>query len=119
MSLTVEQRTHLEHRLRDERKRAIELLNGIAAERADANRRDEAGDLSLMPFHAADLGTDTMNQELDESNATRASRELADIDQALERLYKTPDKFGLCEESGREIPYERLVVIPWARTCDD
>jgi RNA polymerase-binding transcription factor DksA len=118
MSLTVEQRTHLEHRLRDERARAVQLLNGIARERGEASQQEEAGDLTLMPFHAADLGTDTMNQELDESNATRASRELSDIDDALERLYKTPEKFGLCEDSGREIPFERLVVIPWARTCD-
>ena len=119
MSLTVEQRTHLEHRLRDERARAVQLLNGIATERGAESQQEEAGDLSLMPTHLADLGTDTMNQELDESNATRASRELSDIDAALERLYKTPEKFGLCEESGREIPFERLVVIPWARTCDD
>ena len=119
MSLTVEQRTHLEHRLRDERARAVQLLNGIATEQGAESQQEEAGDLSLMPTHLADLGTDTMNQELDESNATRASRELSDIDAALERLYKTPEKFGLCEESGREIPFERLVVIPWARTCDD
>jgi RNA polymerase-binding transcription factor DksA len=119
MSLTVEQRTHLEHRLRDERERTVQLLNGIAAVRGEMSQQDEAGDLSLMPSHLADLGTDTMNQELDESNAARASQELSDIDAALERLYKTPDKFGLCEESGREIPFERLVVIPWARTCDD
>jgi RNA polymerase-binding transcription factor DksA len=119
MSLTIEQRTHLEHRLRDERARTVELLNGIADARGKVSQREAAGDLSVMPSHAADLGTDTINQELDESNAARASRELSDIDSALERLYKTPDKFGLCEESGREIPYERLVVIPWARTCDD
>jgi RNA polymerase-binding transcription factor DksA len=119
MSLTTEQRTHLEHRLRDERARAVQLLKGIAADRGTTSQQEESGDLSLMPFHAADLGTDTMNQELDESNAARASRELSDIDDALDRLYRTPEKFGLCEESGREIPFERLVVIPWARTCDD
>jgi RNA polymerase-binding transcription factor DksA len=119
MSLTVEQRTQLEGRLRDERTRTLELLNGIVAERSVDRQQDEAGDLTQMPFHLADRGTDTMDQELDESNATRASRELADIDDALERLYKTPEKFGLCEDSGKEIPFERLVVIPWARTCDD
>ena len=31
-----------------------------------------------------------MQQELDASNATRVSRELAEIDAALERLYQTP-----------------------------
>jgi RNA polymerase-binding transcription factor DksA len=55
---------------------------------------------------------------VDESNATRVSNELAEIDAALERLYKTPSKYGLCEDTGREIPFERLDIVPWARTCD-
>jgi RNA polymerase-binding transcription factor DksA len=59
-----------------------------------------------------------MQEELDASNATRVSDELAEIDAALERLYQKPDQFGICEDSGREIPFERLKIIPWARTCD-
>ena len=76
------------------------------------------GELTNMPFHMADRGTDTMDSELDASNATRTSRELADIDDALDRLYRTPEKFGICQDDGKEIPFERLVIIPWARTCD-
>jgi RNA polymerase-binding transcription factor DksA len=117
MPLTTAQRKHLEKRLRDERARALKLVNSIVADRSAGTEQDESGDLSLMPFHPADIGTDAMNEELDESNATRASRELAEIDDALERLYKTPAKYGLCED-GREIPFERLDIIPWARTCD-
>ena len=115
--LTTEQRNHLENRLQEERARTIKLLNGIVADRSGSSEQDEAGDLTTMPFHPADLGTDTMNEELDESNATRATRELNEIDAALERLYKDPAKFGLCDD-GREIPFERLDIIPWARTCD-
>jgi RNA polymerase-binding transcription factor DksA len=117
MPLTIQQRKHLEKRLKDERARALQLLNGIVADRSSSSEQEGAGDLTLMPFHPADLGTDTMDEELDESNATRASRELAQIDAALERLYKSPAQFGLCED-GREIPFERLDIIPWARTCD-
>jgi RNA polymerase-binding transcription factor DksA len=117
MPLTTEQLRHLEKRLRDERARALQLLNGIVADRSSSSEQEGAGDLSLMPFHPADLGTDTMDEELDESNATRASRELTEIDAALERLYKSPARFGLCDD-GREIPFERLEIIPWARTCD-
>ena len=115
--LTTEQRNHLEKRLQEERARTIQLLNGIIADRSGSSEQDEAGDLTTMPFHPADLGTDTMNEELDESNATRATRELNEIDAALERLYKEPARFGLCDD-GREIPFERLDIIPWARTCD-
>jgi len=118
MPLTKEQRTHLENRLRDERARALQALNRIVADRSGTNEQDAAGDLTLMPLHQADLGTDTMDGELDESNATRISTELFEIDAALERLYKTPAKFGICEDTAREIPFERLDIIPWARTCD-
>jgi len=118
MPLTQKQREHLERRLQDERARALELLNRIVAERSSGSEQEEAGDLTLVPLHPADLGTDTFDQELDESNATRISRELAEIDSALERLYKTPEKFGLCEDTDGEIPFERLDMIPWARTCN-
>jgi RNA polymerase-binding transcription factor DksA len=118
MTLTTTQRSQLEQRLRDERARVLESLNRGLADRAGSTEQEGAGDLTKMPFHLADLGTDTMDAELDASNDTRASRELAEIDDALERLYRTPERFGLCEDSGREIPFERLVMIPWARTCD-
>jgi DnaK suppressor protein len=118
MPLTNQQREHLEKRLHEEREKSLEVLNGILADTSSLTEQDAAGDLSKMPFHPADLATDEINREVDESNATRASRELAEIDAALERLYKSPADFGVCEQDGREIPFERLDIIPWARTCD-
>ena len=117
MPLTNEQRRYLEKRLQDERERALQLVNRIVADRSGESEQDASGDLTLMPFHPADLGTDEIDEAVDESNATRASQELAEIDAALERLYKSPTKFGVCDD-GREIPFERLDIIPWARTCD-
>jgi RNA polymerase-binding transcription factor DksA len=117
MPLTTEQRQHLEKRLQEERDRTLKLLNDIVADRSSSSEQEESGDLTTMPFHPADLGTDTMNEELDESNATRATRELNEIDAALERLYKEPARFGVADD-GREIPFERLDIIPWARTRD-
>ena len=117
MPLTTAQRTHLERRLQDERARALRLLNRDITENEESTQRDEAGDLSQVPFHPADLGTDTMDDELEASNDTRISRELAEIDAALERLYQRPNEFGVCENTGRDIPFERLDLIPWARTC--
>ena len=118
MSLTEEQRAHLEHRLLEERDRATRLLNRSVDQYADESEQDRSGDLTSLPFHVADRGTDTMQTELDASMATRVSRELAEIDAALERLYQHPEQFGICEETGREIPFERLDIIPWARTCE-
>jgi len=118
MTLTQDQLGHLERRLEDERARARALLARIIDDRSGSTGQDAAGDLSVAPFHLADLGTDTMDAELDESNATRVSHELEEIDAAIERLHASPDRFGRCENSDREIPFARLDMIPWARTCD-
>jgi DnaK suppressor protein len=118
MALSATQRKHFEKRLLEERKRALRVLSRNAAEREDGDEQDRSGDLTSMPLHMADLGTDTMQQELDASNATRVSRELAEIDAALERLYQSPEKFGICEDTGKPIPFARLDIIPWARTCE-
>jgi RNA polymerase-binding transcription factor DksA len=118
MALSDRQREELEHRLQEERARALRMLNRGMADRASESEQDRSGDLSSIPFHMADLGTDTMQDELEASNATRVSNELAEIDSALERLYRNPEQFGICEDTGREIGFERLKIIPWARTCD-
>lgn len=119
MALSDTQRKHLEQRLREERDRALRSLNRSVDENAEESGEDQSGDLTKMPTHQADLGTDTMQEELDASNATRISRQLAEIDAALERLYSDPERFGICEEKGTPIPYARLEIIPWARTCGD
>jgi len=118
MPLSPEQRKHLEERLQEERTRALRTLNRSLAEHSGESDQDRAGDLTSVPFHLADRGTDTMQTELDASQATRVSRELEEIDAALERFYRTPERFGICEKTGREISFERLDAIPWARTCE-
>ena len=118
MPLTAEQRAHLEQRLREERDRALRDLNRSYSEQTDESEQDRSGDLTSLPFHLADRGTDTMQTELEATMATRVSRELAEIDAALERLYRNPERFGVCEKTGQDIPFERLDLIPWARTCE-
>jgi RNA polymerase-binding transcription factor DksA len=117
MPLTEAQRRHLEQRLREERARAGDALERTLANWSLADGRGRAGDLTSVPFHPADRGTDTIDDELEAASATRLSRELAEIDAALARLYEAPERFGRCVGTDREIPFERLEVIPWARTC--
>jgi len=116
--MTEDQRKHLERRLLDERERALRSLQRYEQD-AGVSEQDQDGDLSRMPLHIADEGTDTMQQELDASLATRDTHTLQEIDDALRRLYQDPERFGRCERTGEEIPFERLDIIPWARTCDD
>ncbi|MBA2459899.1 MAG: TraR/DksA C4-type zinc finger protein, partial [Gemmatimonadales bacterium] len=113
--MTEDQLQYLETRLREERERVGVLLRRHE-ERRNASQLEASGDLSDYPFHMADHGTDTYDQEMDAMLAQRASRELEEIDDALHRLVETPERFGICENTGEAIPFERLDLIPWART---
>ena len=114
-AMTDEQRRHLERRLQEERERAQAIVRRY--ELSSETGEDTAdGDLSNYPFHPADRGTDSYDQEMSAQLAQRASRELEEIDAALQRLYEHPERFGISETTGRPIPFERLDLIPWART---
>ena len=109
------QLSHLEKRLLEERARVIGALDQYR-KRKNVTSSDAAGDVSHYPYHLADEGTDTMDSELDAQEAGRETRELGEIDDALRRLYHDPQKFGRDERTGEAIPFERLDIIPWART---
>jgi DnaK suppressor protein len=116
MALTGEQRHRMEERLLEERARVLGLLRRFDDDSATSVTA-ASGDLSDYPFHLADHGTDSYDQEMDTVMAERASRELEEIDAALRRLYEAPDRFGICENTGEPIPLERLELVPWTRTC--
>jgi RNA polymerase-binding transcription factor DksA len=118
MTLTEAQRRRLETRLHEERQLVLRALGRNLDQRGAGSPHDRSGDLSSVPNHPADQGTEAMQEELAISNAARMSRQLAEIDAALERLYREPERFGVCEDTGEPIPLERLDVIPWARTCE-
>ncbi len=118
MPLTAKQRQHLAGRLQEERARVIKGLDDFKTEVSE-DTQDRNSDLSKFPTHAADLGTDTQDEDLEVSIATRQSAELLQIDDAIERLANTPEAFGICENTGEEIPFARLDIIPWARTTVD
>jgi DnaK suppressor protein len=116
MAFSSDQLAHLERRLHEERELLTSQLNSFTEPEAEDSTQDQAGNLSRQPFHQADLATDTQTEELEASIATRRSGEIAEIDAALARLITTPESFGLDEETGEQIPFERLDIIPWART---
>lgn len=113
MSFTTAQLEHFRVRLLEERERVTRDLARYHAQ-TEVSLREQSGELSSAP---GELGTDTEDQELDAANAARQSLELEEIDAALERLYHRPDEYGRCEKTGEPIAYERLDLIPWARTC--
>jgi len=79
--------------------------------------RDRAGETSVYRFHPADVGTESQDQEQDFLLTSVEGRRLYQIDEALQRLYKTPEEFGKCSVDGGPIGMERLEVIPETTLC--
>ncbi|HPC95016.1 MAG TPA: TraR/DksA C4-type zinc finger protein [Sedimentisphaerales bacterium] len=87
----------------------------IEGETLKKSRLDASGDLSSMPIHMADLGTDNYEQEFALGLMDSERRILREIDDALERI--SQGTYGLCEGTGEPIPRARLEAQPWARYC--
>jgi RNA polymerase-binding transcription factor DksA len=79
---------------------------------------DASGNLSHMPIHMADLGTDNFEQENTLNLLANEENILAEITAALDRMDK--GIYGLCEEcKGEILPKGRLKELPYTRYCVD
>ena len=107
---------HFEKRLLEERKRVLKEL-GHYDETFGSSPQAADGALSSYSFHMADQGTDAMEREKAFLFASQEGRFLWHIDEALRRLYRSPETFGRCHGCGEEIPFERLDALPHARYC--
>jgi len=97
-------------------------LNGDVTHLADEAFRksdgESGGNLSHMPIHMADLGTDNFEQENTLSLLANEEQILAEISAALDRIDK--GAYGRCEEcQGAILPKARLKELPYTRYCVD
>lgn len=106
------------------RKDSILNLRALLIQRRDALRRALAGDLSLLKSMAEQSGGDVVDAALDAAQdeissqlAEVESRELAQIENALERMRQ--GSYGQCEVCETKIPLARLTALPYAMTCID
>ena len=106
------------------RTEALSNLRAILIRRRDALRSALAGDLSLLkelrsesPGDVVDAAYDSAQDEISSQLAEVESRELANIENALERM--KGGKYGLCEVCNGRIPMARLNALPYATMCID
>ena len=94
-------------------------LRGDVSAMADATlnrtRSEASGDLSSMPIHMADIGSDNFEQEFTLGLIENEEELLREIDGALERI--SEGTFGDCEECNKAIRKTRLKALPHARLC--
>ncbi|MHC4142421.1 MAG: TraR/DksA family transcriptional regulator [Planctomycetota bacterium] len=106
------------------KKKDLDHYRGLLLER----RRELVGDLnamekqalqatgsnvSHMPIHMADIGTDTYDQDFMLGLAENERQRLREIDAALVRIEDRT--YGICQMTGKVIPKTRLNAKPWAR----
>ncbi len=104
------------------RKDAVMALRQILIKRRDALRTALAGDLSLLkelrPQSSGDVldaALDSSHDEISSQLAEVESRELANIDRALEQMRE--GRYGICETCETSIPLARLQALPYATLC--
>jgi len=90
-------------------------MSGIEAEALHKSRQEGTGDLSNLPTHPADIGTDNYEQEFTLGLLESERLLLDEIDQALARIRN--GTFGICLGTGKPIGKARLKARPWAKYC--
>ena len=104
------------------RKDSILNLRQVLIKRRDALRKALAGDLSLLKElreqtsgDVVDFALDSAQDEISSQLAEVESRELSQIESALELMRE--GKYGVCEGCDKPIPLARLQALPYAITC--
>ena len=104
------------------RKDALMNMRQILIKRRDALRKALAGDLSLLKELRAqtagdlvDAALDSAQDEISSQLAEVESRELANVENALERMRH--GQYGICEGCSCKIPMARLNALPYATYC--
>ncbi|MEX2171106.1 MAG: TraR/DksA C4-type zinc finger protein [Pirellulales bacterium] len=76
---------------------------------------DVGGNLSSVPMHLGDLGTETYMQELNSTLLETESHLRDEVLAALDRMDR--GQYGNCEDCSRKIKEARLAVVPYTRYC--
>ncbi|MGA1979681.1 MAG: TraR/DksA C4-type zinc finger protein [Sedimentisphaerales bacterium] len=113
--LTAADIEHFKQMLLEKRMEILVNVNEMEDETLKKSRLDAAGDLSSMPIHMADIGSDNYEQEFTLGLMDSERKLLKEIDDALQRIEQ--GTYGICEGTGKQIQKARLEAQPWARYC--
>jgi DnaK suppressor protein len=95
--------------------REEEITRRRAALEDEGRDSQQNGELADYDQHDADEGTETHDQELDETTGIILDEELARVKEARQAL--ADGTYGKCVDCGKEIPAARLEAMPEATRC--
>lgn len=103
------------------RKEALSKLRDVLLLRREALRKALDGDLSMLQTlsqeggDVMDAAMDTAQDEISSQLIEVESRELTQIEEALNRIKE--GHYGDCEGCDKPIPLARLQAVPYATSC--
>lgn len=99
------------------RGRLVGKVDSMQGEALKKSRQDASGDLSNVPIHMADVGTDNYERDLMIELIENGEEGLRNIDTALEKM--DDGSYGVCEICSKKINKDRLKAVPYAKLCID
>jgi DnaK suppressor protein len=103
--MTKKQLETLKKLLLEEKKKILAHLNELQSQ-SQATSSDVSGD-------EVDVASISIDSNTLRKIGTRESKYLSEIERALKKM--EADTYGVCEMSGEDIPYERLLARPTAK----
>ncbi|WP_158282185.1 TraR/DksA C4-type zinc finger protein [Salipaludibacillus keqinensis] len=100
--------------LLDVKKDYEETLNKTDSDQDNSIETDE---LSHATNHPGDHGTELFERQRDLAIDQNTANKLEEVNDALTLIDE--GKYGICQECGNEIPFERLELIPMTAYCVD
>ena len=99
---------NMKTKLMEQKKTLLDSLADQSEDMKNLVKTVESGD-------EADVAADVIDRQLLTSIGTQDAIRLQQIENALDRINQ--DKYGRCIKCGKEIPEERLEVLPYALMC--
>jgi DnaK suppressor protein len=90
-------------------------LDQMTDEALRRDQPDSSGNLSNVPLHMADVGTENYDQEFTLGLIENEQGTLEQVYEALARI--GAGTFGRCQECGDAIAKPRLQALPYTRHC--
>ena len=114
-ALKTEEREAYRNTLLDLRARLRGDLDQMTDEALRRNQNETSGNLSNVPLHMADVGTENYDQEFTLSLIENEQATLEQVQTALGRI--DAGTYGRCEECTEAIAKPRLQALPYTRHC--
>lgn len=99
----------------DQKQRLLELKAELERMRdgLDEDQRDRAdGEGDYTEHDSGDLSQSIFSREMDATIEGQVGRRLEDVERALEKIEE--GSYGVCDDTGEEIPKGRLEAVPEA-----